>query len=322
MKGNSTVKTPKTKKANTKTVLFIYLGIAWACLHFLVFWVGMNIGTVYNSFFTTDIAGNLKWNGIDAYKDVFLYMTGQKSNGIIDIRSLWNTLSILGLAFLINLPLTLLFSYMIYKKILLHKILRVGMYVPCVLSVVILCLFWQLMFSGTSSGASLFSVLEKLGYSNQKIIVNGMFTDRATAWWAIIIFSVWTGVNGNIIYFTSAMARLPDSVVESASLDGASEMRQFFSIVLPMIWPVITTMSITLIGGTINWFQPAQLIIGDNMAASVGCGTIAWIIISQIKGGRTVGFPAAFGVVISIIGAVFIVFFRKIMEKINEGVEY
>lgn len=81
-------------------------------------------------------------------------------------------------------------------------------------------------------------------------------------------------------------------------------------------------MSITLIGGTINWFQPAQLIIGDNMAASVGCGTIAWIIISQIKGGRTVGFPAAFGVVISIIGAVFIVFFRKIMEKINEGVEY
>ena len=196
------------------------------------------------------------------------------------------------------------------------------MYVPFVLSVVILCLFWQLMFSGTSSGASLFSVLEKLGYSNQKIIVNGMFTDRATAWWAIIIFSVWTGVNGNIIYFTSAMARLPDSVVESASLDGASEMRQFFSIVLPMIWPVITTMSITLIGGTINWFQPAQLIIGDNMAASVGCGTSAWIIISQIKGGRTVGFPAAFGVVISIIGAVFIVFFRKIMEKINEGAAY
>ena len=322
MKNDSTVKPSKIKKANISTVLFIYLGIAWACLHFLVFWFGMNIGTVYNSFFTTDLAGNLKWNGLDAYKDVFLYMTGQKSNGIIDIRSLWNTLSILFLAFCINLPITLLFSYMIYKKIRLHKVLRVGLYVPCVLSVVILCLFWQLMFSGTSSGASIFSVLEKLGYSNQKIIVNGWFTDKATAWWGVLIFSVWTGVNGNIIYFTSAMARLPDSVVESASLDGESEMRQFFSIVIPMIWPVITTMSITLIGGTINWFQPAQLIIGENMAASVGGGTIAWIIISQVKGGRTVGFPAAFGVVISIIGAVFIVFFRKMMEKIHEGVEY
>lgn len=327
MKNDSAVKSlktgqPKIKKGNINTKLFIYLGLAWPCLHFLVFWFGMNIGTVYNSFFTTDLAGGLKWNGLDAYKDVFLYMTGQKSNGIIDVRSLWNTLSILFLAFCINLPLTLLFSYMIYKKIRLYKVLRVGMYVPCVLSVVILCLFWQLMFSGTSSGTSMFSVLEKLGYDNQKIIVNGWFTDKSTAWWGVLVFSVWTGVNGNIIYFTSAMARLPDSVVESASLDGASEMRQFFSIVIPMIWPVITTMSITLIGGTINWFQPAQLIIGDNMAASVGGGTIAWIIISQVKGGRTVGFPAAFGVVIAIFGATFIVFFRKIMEKIYEGVEY
>ena len=56
--------------------------------------------------------------------------------------------------------------------------------------------------------------------------------------------------------------------------------------------------------------------------AASASSTIAWIIISQVKGGRTVGFPAAFGVVISIIGAVFIVFFRKMMEKINEGVEY
>jgi ABC-type sugar transport system permease subunit len=147
-------------------------------------------------------------------------------------------------------------------------------------------------------------------------------TDKATAWKAIIIFSVWTGVNGNIIYFTSAMARLPDSVLESAALDGASEMRQFSSIVIPMIWPVITTMSITLIGGVINWFQPAQLIIGDNMAGSVGCGTIAWMIVSQVKGGRTVGFPAALGVVIAVVGGLFIVAFRTIMEKIFEGVEY
>ena len=58
MKNNSTVKPSKIKKSNISTVLFIYLGIAWACLHFLVFWFGMNIGTVYNSFFTTDLAGN------------------------------------------------------------------------------------------------------------------------------------------------------------------------------------------------------------------------------------------------------------------------
>jgi ABC-type sugar transport system permease subunit len=178
------------------------------------------------------------------------------------------------------------------------------------------------MFSGTSSGSSLFSLLGKLGYSNEYVIQNGLFTDEKTAWRSLIIFSIWTGVNGNIIYFTSAMARLPDSVLESASLDGASEMKQFFSIVIPMIWPVITTMSITLIGGAINWFQPAQLIIGDNMAGSVGCGTIAWMIVSQVTGGTTIGFPAALGVVVAVFGGAFIVLFRTIMEKVFQGVEY
>lgn len=312
----------RNKHINWKRTLFIYGGIAWACLHFIVFWVCMNVGTISNSFFTTDLAGNLKPNGFEAYKDVFLYMTGKKSNGINDVSSLYNTFSIFILAIFINLPITLLLSYMIFKKIRMYKVLRVTMYIPCVLSVVILCLFYQLMVSGTASGVSIFALLEKMGYNNQNIIQNGLLTDRKTAWSAVIIFSIWTGVNGNIIYFTSAMARLPDSVLESASLDGASEMRQFISIVIPMIWPVITTMSITLIGGTINWFQPTQLIIGDAMAGSVKGGTIAWMIVSQVKGGRTVGFPAAFGVVIGVFGAIFITLFRTIMEKVFEGVEY
>lgn len=282
----------------------------------------MNVGTIYNSFFTTSVDGSLIWNGLKSYKDVFLYMSGGKANGINDVCSLLNTLSLFVLAIFINLPLTLLFSYMIFKKIRMYKVLRVGMYIPCVLSIVILCLFYKMMMSGTASGASIFSILEKMGYSNQNIIKNGLLTSKETAWWAILIFSIWTGVNGNIIYFTSAMARLPQSVIESASLDGAGEMKQFFKICIPMIWPVITTMSITLIGGVINWFQPSQLIIGDTMAGSVGAGTIAWIIIQQVTGGRTVGYPAAFGVLIGIIGAIFILLFRKFMEKRFEGVEY
>lgn len=302
--------------------IFIYGSIAWACIHFLVFWVGMNAGTIYNSFFIDTINGGTKWVAFDAYKDVFMILSGQKTNAINSIFSLRNTFSILILALIINLPITLFFSYMIFKKVKMYKVLRVGMYVPCVISLVVLCLFYRIMMSGTSSSSSIFTVLEKMGYSNTNIIKNGLLTDEATAWKSVLAFSIWTGVNGNIIYFTSAMARLPAGVLESASLDGASETRQFFTIVIPMIWPVITTMSITLIGGAINWFQPAQLIIGDNMATTTKSGTLAWMIVSQVKGGKTIGFPAALSVVIAVFGAAFIVLFRKLMEKIYEGVEY
>ena len=190
----------KRGKRSVGKTLFIYLGLAWPILHFTVFWFCMNIGMVYNSFFSENINGKLIFDGLEHYKDVFRYMFGIKKYEMMSSKSWLNTLTIMGLALFINLPLTLVFSYMIYKKIFLHQALRVGMYVPCVLSVVILCLFYKISVSGTQTYKSLLTVLEKLGYKNQSVIKNGALADSSTAWNTILIFSVWTGVNGNIIY--------------------------------------------------------------------------------------------------------------------------
>ncbi len=318
---NERIKTTK-RKINVRRAIFIYGGLAWAIAHFLVFWVYVNAGTLVSSFFKTDINGNMVFNGLKAYGEVFEYMFGMRTNSMISQRSMWNSISILLLSLVINLPITLLFSYMIYRKIRFHAFLRIGIYVPCVLSTVILCLFYKIMVSGEATFYSIFTVLKALGYKNEYVIQNGVLSDANTAWGAVIVFSIWTGVNGNIIYFNSAMARLPDSVLESAELDGASQMRQFISIVLPMIWPTITTMSITLIGGSLTWFQPAQLLIGETMAAQTKTGTIAWIIVCQVRAGATAGFTTAFGVVISILAGAFVVFFRWAMDKLFKEEEY
>ncbi len=183
-----------------KKQLFIYLGLAWPIIHLLVFWVYINLGTVYNSFFRTNIYGDLIFNGIESYKQVFRIIFMGEVSGLISLRSFGNTLSMIGLALIINLPLTLLFSYMIYKKIRLYPIWRVALYIPSVVSIVILCLFFRIIFSGTQTYTSIFTLLEILGFKNQNVIQNGMFATSQTAWWGIIIFSIWTGVNGNIIY--------------------------------------------------------------------------------------------------------------------------
>lgn len=301
--------------------VFVYGGIAWAVIHFLVFWVYVNAGTLVNSFFGERLDGSTFWQGFHYYGEVFSYVFGGKVNGILSLRSCLNTLSMIALALFINLPLTLLFSYAIFKKIRFHSVLRVGMYLPCVVSLVILSLFYATFVSGAASNGPLFTLIENAGI-NSAVVHDGFLSRSSTAWWGIIIFSVWTGVNGNIIYFSSAMARLPDSVLESAELDGATQMRQFRSIVIPMIWPTITTMSITLIGGTVAWFQPVQLMIGISSAADTQTGTIAWIIVSQVTGGQAVGFPAAFGVVISIVFSALVLLFKWGMEKVFTEVEY
>ena len=306
-----------------KKRLFVYLAILWPVIHLCVFWGYVNVGTIINSFFRENLYGDLVFDGIEAYKRVFRVLFHGEATGITALRSFFNSLSLMLLALVINLPVTLVFSYMIYKKILFSPFWRVVLYLPCVVSLVILCLFFRMIFSGTASFTSIFTILQKLGYSDKVVIRDGMFGTAQTAWWGIIVFSVWTGVNGNIIYFSSAMARLPAEVLESANLDGASEMRQFFSVVIPMIWGTVVTMSITLIGGAIAIFQPMQLIVGDDMAGGLKVGTIGWIIVQNVKGSnQTVGFPAAVSVVVSVVGGLFVLGFKTLMEKVYKEVEY
>ena len=140
----------KTKRAHkphknfhgVRRYVFIYGGLAWAVLHFCVFWAYVNAGTLVNSFFGQRLDGSMVWEGLYYYRQVFEYVFGGKVNGMVSLRSCLNTLSMVGLALLINLPLTLLFSYMIFKKVRFHSILRVGMYLPCVVSLVIMSLFY------------------------------------------------------------------------------------------------------------------------------------------------------------------------------------
>lgn len=320
---DKTVTLTKRKK-NVGRTLFITFGLAWPILHFIVFWFFMNVGMVYNSLFDETMRGELVWNNFEQYLDVFRYMFGIKyqEGNVVSYHSWLNTLSMIALALLINLPLTLLFSYMIFKKVAMHQVLRVGMYVPCVLSVVILCLFYKILLAGTTDYKSLVSILQSLGYNNEYVIKNGFLADKRTAWGAILAFSVWTGVNGNIIYFNSSMSRLPDGVLESAELDGASEMRTFVSIVIPMIWPVITTMSITLISGALAWYTPALLIVGDSKLGQTNTGTVAWMIIANVNADKTVGYPAALGVVIAVLGGGLVLGFKRLMEKAFQEVEY
>ncbi|WP_424767831.1 carbohydrate ABC transporter permease [Paenibacillus sp. sgz302251] len=66
---------------------------------------------------------------------------------------------------------------------------------------------------------------------------------------------IWPGLIGvfNLIIIRSFIEGLPDSILESARIDGASEYRNFFNIVLPLSTPVLAT--VALFSGVYQWNQ-------------------------------------------------------------------
>lgn len=56
---------------------------------------------------------------------------------------------------------------------------------------------------------------------------------------AIIIMSLWLGFGYNMMLFIAGMSNIPDSLYDAALVDGAGTVRQFFSVTIPMLSPVI-----------------------------------------------------------------------------------
>lgn len=304
--------------------LFIYGFLAWPLLHFFVFWVCMNVGTMADSFFEIMADGSTrKFVGFENYVEICKILFGQKDRGILNYHGVLNSLTLIPLSLLINLPLTILFAYGIYKKLPLYNGFRIILFLPAVISAVVLCLAFRLALDNSSG--ILIQVIRMLGlggdgtqFDTGIIPVGGFLGNEDTMWGAILIFSVWTGVNGNLIYFSSSMARLPESVFESAELDGATQLRQFVSICIPLIWPTVTTMSITLVAGVFSWMMPS-LLLTDGAPRST---TIGLMVTQTVKNDKNNTVISAFGVLIAVFGGAFIMTFRYLMEKVTEGVEY
>lgn len=69
---------------------------------------------------------------------------------------------------------------------------------------------------------------------------------------SLIIAMVWQAIGYYMVMYMASMASVPESLYESAGLDGAGRMVQFFQITIPLIWTNIRTTLTFFIISTIN----------------------------------------------------------------------
>lgn len=84
---------------------------------------------------------------------------------------------------------------------------------------------------------------------------------------SIIIAMIWQAVGYYMVMYMASMSAVPGSLYESASLDGAGRMTQFFQITLPLIWTNIRTTLTFFIISTMNMaFLFVKAMVAKGMA--------------------------------------------------------
>lgn len=295
---------------------YVALFLILPLINFCVFYVYVNLDS-FRLAFTDNLTGEFT---LEHFRIVFERFFGEQ--GYLRER-LFRSMIVWIFSTFITFPVSILFSYAIFKKIPFANTIKVIFMLPVLLGTVIMAGIYKNMLGSTGP---ILSLLKAIGVHLPEVILNnGLFANSKTAYIMLLIYQFWLGMGTNIMLLSGAMARVPQDVLEAAKLDGVGFFREFAQIVMPLVYPTIVTMIILSMSsllvadaGTFVFFA------GSNPEGVATLGyemTLLTYIIAQ-TGSKAYGYPAALGMVTSAVTIPITLLTRRWLEKHMEGLEY
>ncbi|MDF2936046.1 MAG: transporter permease [Paenibacillaceae bacterium] len=214
----------KARRAREWGVQLVFVGPAFVFFSAVVlipFFLGM-----YYSF--TDWNGvntHMSWVGLENFRQIFT-----------EDKAFWQAFSFtarfsLCSVVLMNL-LAFSLAFLLTRPLKTRNILRTVFFLPNVIGGLLLGFIWQFIFVkgfasiGAATGIGFFE-LPWLG-------------DERTAFWGILIVSIWQGAGYLMIIYIAALVNIPSELLEAARIDGATTWDTLKSIMLPLVMPAVT----------------------------------------------------------------------------------
>lgn len=229
----------KTRKRliieNKQRAIFSLIMLAVPILHFLVFYLYINLSSFALAFQKYEILSGVGLVTSFAKLDNFKNALGQlfSINGWSMIK---NSLIFEAINLFFVTPLTLIFSFYIYKKCFMSKFFKVMLFMPYILSEIIVATLYRCMMNDVIPQimSEWFHVADPTKYQ--------LLTEESTKRGTAIVFNIimWFGINSLI--YSSSMEDVNVSMSEAAQLDGANVAQEFIYVTVPTIFPTIVTL--------------------------------------------------------------------------------
>lgn len=282
--------------------------MAWPILQFAVFYIAVNAQSILMAFQEIDASTNTTtWTFrtiTDAFKSCF-------SETSVIPSALRTSLLAGTFNFLVSNAFALFAGYYIYKKRPGSSVFRVILFLPSIISVLALTVIYKYFINDALP--ELMNTLFHL--ENFK----GLLDNPDTRFAAIMFFTVWAGFGPMLLIYSNAMSGVSNEVIEAAKLDGCSEWKQFIHIVLPAIYPTITTYSVVGVAGIFtNQFNVYSFYEGNAPEEVMSLGYYLYRETqSATKLGSLAEYPrlAALGLLISLVVIPLTFLVKWLMEK-------
>ena len=178
------------------------------------------------------------------------------------ISSMQNTILLIVTVTLITFFFAIVFAAILTReKIKGQNFFRIVFYIPNILSVVVIAGIFSAIYK--PENGMLNSILSF--FRGETVMV--LWKDQPMVIVSVIIAMVWQAIGYYMVMYMASMSAVPESLYESAGLDGAGRLTQFFQLTLPLIWTNIRTTLTFFIISTINMaFLFVKAMVAKGMA--------------------------------------------------------
>lgn len=221
-----------------------------------------------------------------------------------------NTVKIVAISLLIQMPLALLLALLIYKKTPTNAVFRLIFFLPYILAEVAAGLIWSFVFDGNYGVTA--SIAAGLGLENVFIL-----SDPDWAFAAIMTVIVWKYFGFHMMIYIAALQSVPQDQIEAARIEGARRLQVIRYVQIPSIKPAIVVSAFFAIIGALQVFD--VIIPLTNGGPSNQTHTIVTYLYTFGLTRLNIGFGSAVGVILFVGAVTVALFYQRIFMKRAQG---
>ncbi len=214
-----------------------YLAILPAYSIYVLFVLIPALITVYFSFTNYDLFKQANFIGWANYTRLF--------HDELFLKALWNTTLYTLISLLPPIIIGLVIAAVLNQKMVGRSFFRTCFYLPYIPSMISMAMVWLWIYEPSQGVLNI--IMKWFGLPPQNWLINPKL-----ALGSVILMSVWKTIGYAMIIYLGGLQEIPGYIYEAAKIDGASPVKTFFRITIPLLKPVTFFLVVT---GMINCFN-------------------------------------------------------------------
>ena len=239
--------------------------------------------TIYQSFFKTgDFGRGNMFVGLENYQKVFAD------------KEIWQALlntfkyAIVEVPFSIIIALVL--AVFLNRKMIGRSVYRTIIFLPMVAAPAAVAMVWRWLFNSD------FGLINNLFHLHTKWI-----SDPRIAVFSIAVIGIWSIIGYNMVLFISGLQEIPHDYYEAAEIDGATGIKCFFNITVPLLSPTIFFVMITRIIGALQVFDLIYMVMDKTNPALNKTQSLVFLFYKYTFTNKNIGYGSTIVILLLVI---------------------